>query len=128
MPERVGHALQRCSGCKILHYCGRVCQQSYWKQNKKEYLAIKAGGLIPKFKRAGVRVNNATMLRRGDESSLTPDLDTVYYTKTNIPHIYDVSIAGSVYPMDRIVEHIKSRCVPGGKSTKSTAARQDRYH
>jgi hypothetical protein len=106
-----------------------VCQQSDWKQHKKECLAIKAGGPIPKFKRVGVRVNDATMLHRGDDSTLTPDLDTVYYTKTSIPDIYDISNAGPFYSMDRMVEHIESRCMPGGKSTKSTAARQDdRYH
>jgi hypothetical protein len=99
--ERVGHALQQCGGCKTLYYCAKPCQQADWKHHKKECLAIKNGEAVPQSKRASVRVS---------EPVPAPDPDTVYYTKTSLPHVLDVSIARPFYPLEKMVEHIQSRC------------------
>jgi len=109
--EDVGHALQRCSGCKILHYCEKTCQTSDWKHHKEECQTIKAGGPMPRFRRVSTRINGVTMLRPGDPSAFTPDPDTVYYTKISMPHVHDVSVAGPFCPMDSIVQHIEQRCI-----------------
>lgn len=104
-PQQLNHAINRCGGCTTLGYCGRDCQRSDWRHHK-ECQAIKAEGPMPNFKRAA-------LLHQGD-SALPPDPDTVYYTRTDSPHILDVSLAGPFYPMDRIVEHIKGRCIRAG--------------
>jgi hypothetical protein len=71
---------------------------------------------MPSFKRAGVRVNGATMFHQGD-SPLPSDPYTVYYTRMESPHILDVSLVGPFYLMERTVEHIKGRCLrPGSLS------------
>jgi hypothetical protein len=57
-----------------------------------------------------VRVNGKSMLRREGEPDPTPDPDTVYYTKTSLLHVFDVSIAGPFYPMEKMIEHIQRRC------------------
>jgi hypothetical protein len=50
------------------------------------------------------------MLRGEDEPIPGPDPDTVYYTKTSLPYVLDVSIVGPFYPLQKMVEHIQSRC------------------
>jgi hypothetical protein len=108
--ELVGHALQRCGGCKTLSYCGKICQQADWKHHKEECRAIKAGEAITPTRRVTVRVNGVGMLRREGEPIPPPDPDTVYYTKTSLPHFFDVSIAGPFYPIEKMGQLIESRC------------------
>jgi hypothetical protein len=57
-----------------------------------------------------MRVNGVGMLRPKGEPIPPPDPDTVYYTKTSLPHVLDVSVAGPFWPIEAMGEHIQSRC------------------
>jgi hypothetical protein len=65
---------------------------------------------MPQIQRVGMRVNGVGMLRREGEPVPPSDPDTVYYTKTSLPHVFDVSIAGPFWPIEAMGEHIHSRC------------------
>jgi hypothetical protein len=92
-PEGIGPALLKCGSCKILDYCSPHCQQSDWKYHKEECQAVKAGDPMPHLKKAGARMNDEAMLRCNSGVSPTLDPDTIYYTKTSIAAIFDVSFA-----------------------------------
>lgn len=41
MAKKSGKGLQRCSGCRQEHYCGRECQAAAWKMHRLECLRLK---------------------------------------------------------------------------------------
>jgi hypothetical protein len=54
-------------------------------------------------------MNDEAMLRCNSGVSPTLDPDTIYYTKTSIAAIFDVSFAWPFYPFESIVKHIEGR-------------------
>jgi hypothetical protein len=69
---------------------------------------------MPQIQRVELRVNGVGMLHRDGDPVTPPDPDTVYYTKTSRPHVFDVSFAGPFWPIEAMGEHIHSRCSKEG--------------
>lgn len=68
---------------------------------------------MPNFVRAEVSASN-TMHADVELPSQASDPDTLYYTKTRVPHQYEVTFSGPFYPVEGMITHIQRRCEKEG--------------
>ena len=55
-------AVQRCSGCKMVHYCSTKCQKAHWSEHKAECKAFRAEA----DSSASATLSEAARMRRGE--------------------------------------------------------------
>jgi hypothetical protein len=60
------------------------------KRHKEECKKFQTKGPVPESRRASIRLNGKGLFHRPGQPKPTPDPDTIYYTKTRMPHVFDV--------------------------------------